>query len=259
MNGKFLKIIRIKEWVHFLGVPFLGYLFFVDSISAFSVIVIFIISIATLAFGFVVNYWADPGNRPVKTLLCITFTLPIISIFLLVNQLIYPLIFWTLLIIALCSYSIPPFTLKRFPLISTFINGFSLSLFFLFGSSFATSNLYSILLALFFGLHLIPPQILHEFEDRKEDKKSGHRSMAHLFSPAALIRITLALYLLIVIISYLISRANNFTFLFIATLLFSGFSMFTIKNKFTEDISRVRKKIKIAGIIYSLFILINLL
>ena len=263
MLSKLLKIIRIKEWVHFLGVPILGYFFKSSEIYFLDIILIIIIGIITLSYGFVINYWANINDnyRPTNTLIINSLLLIPIAFAILIFFSVEAYIFWFLTVLLLFLYSFPPFILKRFPIVVTLLNSIALSLFFIFG--FAIQNKISssgIIFSCFWGLNLVPLQLIHEWQHKEQDLENNCVPTAAFFSTKNLQRILVFLYLLVLVFAFYISyeigihpyfRLLSSIFVFISIALV--FYFYKI-NKITSS----RKPLKVAGAIYSFIILLLL-
>lgn len=256
---KLLKIIRIKEWIHFLGVPILGYFFQFAKVSILDIILIIIVGVITLSYGFVINYWADFSNeyRPIRVLRGVSLLLIPTGLIILTFSF-QAYVFWLLTILLLFLYSFPPFTLKRFPVIVTLVNGFSLASFFIFGFAIQRQVSQSaILFSLFLGLNLIPLQLIHEWNHKGEDLKNNCVSTASLFSIEVMKIILFSLYFLILIFAFYISYVTDLNFLFqLVSVIFVISSIFAISYFNLGGVTcKPRKILKVAGLIYGVIIL----
>lgn len=262
MVSKIVKVTRIKEWFHFLGVPILGYIFKSSQVYWMDIILIIIVGVATLSYGFIINYWANINDnyRPSSWLIVSSLSLIPTAILVLI---LYPqaYIFWFLTVLFLFLYSFPPFALKRFPVIVTLINSISLALFFLFGLTIKGELTFpGLIFSLFLGLNLVPLQLIHEWKHKEEDLKNGCISTAALLSPQKIKGILITLYTLILIFSFYLYRFIEINFFRELSLIFviSSLILLIYFNK-NKKVVESRKYLKLAGVIYSIGILILLI
>lgn len=182
-----IKIYRVKDWVHFLGLPLLGYFKF-DEKDPERLILILIISAFYLAFAAVLNNWYDryldisqtlknPFSKDMDSFsfynLNAIIIIPLILslIFAIISSFLCCLI--TLIgIIFAYTYSAPPARLKSIPIVGTLSNILVfIPLLYIGPVSLQTHFTETSYLALFCSFIVLIMQLFHEIEDQEDDIK----------------------------------------------------------------------------------------
>ena len=185
----FFTFIRIKDWLHILGLAVLGVSFY-SSHNLFmqKLLISLIISSLYLAHGFSLNNCFDllidqhvgkkffPSEQTFqKRFLAISFALFLINcvIAYIISSLLLYLI--TCGSIAVLIYSAPPLRLKRITFLNIFLNSFGFSIIFLIGFVSASNSVTpsALMMTILFALIFIPLQIVHQISHSEADKREN--------------------------------------------------------------------------------------
>ncbi len=179
---KFLKLLRF-DWIHFLGILILGYVYNLKSAHFFSKQLFSIILIGSLDLFHVYSlndcfdlYWKTTKSE-------VTYFKPyiIVSYIILVTNVIFSFFFakYSTIIILLGAiityiYSAPPLRLKSKPFINTFLNSIGFSILFFIGFPLSKERLTeSAIFFIFFMFIMTPIQLIHELSHFNEDKRKN--------------------------------------------------------------------------------------
>jgi len=184
-----LTFIRIKDWLHILGLTALGITFYSNSsLFTYQALLGLIVSALYLAHGFSLNNYFDiaidqhigknffsPGQTSHKKFLVISYALLFINC--VISYKISPIIFYLVTIGSITGliYSAPPLRLKRITFLNILLNSLGFSIIFLIGfasvskSISPTALMMTVLLALVF----IPLQIVHQISHSEGDKEGN--------------------------------------------------------------------------------------
>ncbi len=232
---RFLRICRVKDWLHYLGYVLLG-----CAISENFNVFYFIISFFMLAYAYSINDYYDKKMNKKYFLLPLLFS--IFSLLFLFSLNLFSFVFSTLFLTIFTFYSWPKVWLEGKPILSTLTNGIGFTLLLILPfNSFQKIIKYSSFIFLVFLLN-IAAQLIHEIVDYKDDKKIKKITTCVKFG----IRNTFFTFkfLLLVIMLTSLSLFPVFPFVSIATIFFSIFFLATKRiNK------SIRKKFKKLGVV----------
>lgn len=223
-DNVFIKSLRIKDWLHVLGLPLLGILFASkERVFTFGSVLVFIVAALYCAHGYSVNNYFDLRynrelpKRKFYALLGFSY-----SLFILNCAISYycggPAALSLVITGAITGflYSAPPLRLKRSILFNLVLNSFGFALLFLIGFAAVRRQITSVSLAFtfFFGLLFIPLQLVHQISHSKEDALQGIPTLYNTHGPYATRMVFNASVLLIAITPLCIRlpRAQFFSF-----------------------------------------------
>jgi hypothetical protein len=244
------QIYRIKDWRHFLGLTFLGYLCDKPFCSSYYLLIKIVISGLLLAFAFSWNEFFDRKFSKKRVFFPLT---PLFLILLLVKFLnpatkILTLLFFLVALL----YSLPPIRLKSYPFIGTFCNAFGFSLLFLIGVDNFENQ---IVLPLYLGLFslLCVAQLIHELTHAPQDK-SERILTTTLFLGEKKTKILLLSFLVLAFLSFC-----KFSFLIAGFLLLSASHITVLLTKKEINYSHLRKIYRYDGLVLGIVIFLYLL
>jgi len=173
MLTKILNYFRVKDWLHILGIPSLGFVYN-NSFSLFSTEFISILILSSLGLAFAYSFDTNYEILKSKTQLVpsiVVFMFALVYSYFL-NSTTFYLVFVGGLLILL--YILPPFRLKSIPLVVTLTNAVEFSLLFLIGYSILSfPNIAAIYISIFVGIASFPAQLVHEITHLSKDKEKG--------------------------------------------------------------------------------------
>ena len=192
---------RTKDWLHILGLIFLGHAYSWDNGPFFRLSLALLIGGLYLAHGYTLNDIHD-GQIKISISRAAAFSLSLLALFfcLVLSRLIS---ISTLFIVAAGHlsgflYSAPPLRLKNKLWLDLIFNSLALSPLFLLGS--AINNEPSLTIWAVFGLiflYFIPIQLIHQIQDKAIDITSGQKNTFQILGiekTKNIISITLILY-----------------------------------------------------------------
>jgi len=249
----FVKFYRVKDWIKNLGIPLIALVLVQKTYFFQGFFLLFQLALA-FAYSFAINDFFDHfiskernylGNvlkqlgKRKALFLCILPLFGIFVSFIFFSSLlaIIPL---TFIIILFTLYSVPPFRLKRHYILSLPINSLCIAILpFLFILSFYGTypEQATVFLILFF-LYIFFHEIIHQIAHFKYDKKSGIRSFPVVFDfkrSLLIIKISLIIYILIVVFFIFINPYSNF--IFVISILFSFYRLYKL-SKTPLDLKR---------------------
>ncbi|MBI3413472.1 MAG: UbiA prenyltransferase family protein [Candidatus Aenigmarchaeota archaeon] len=174
-----LKLSRIKDWFHILGIPILGY-FMVSgaTIEHLSFLKMLIFASSSLAFAYMFNDYSDLKYRSSSLLIYSgVFAIVSITVAFLISTQALSLAFLGLLTSFLYSFHLV--RLKNIPFVSVSSNSLALSILFLVGSSsFGGVSTEALLFVPVIFMITVSFNIMHEIDHADMDKMSGTRTTA---------------------------------------------------------------------------------
>jgi len=240
---RFLRICRVKDWLHYLGYVLLG-----CAISKNFNIFYFIISFFMLAYAYSINDYYDKKMNKKYFLLPLLFS--IFSLLFLFSLNLFSFVFSTLFLTIFTFYSWPKVWLEGKPILSTLTNGIGFTLLLILPfNSFQKIIKYSSFIFLVFLLN-IAAQLIHEIVDYREDKKMGKITTTLKFGRRTSTKVFKFLCFFIVVFSLLLLK--NFPLIFLSTSFFSLY-FFSIK----KVKSRVREKFRNLGVLCGIIFFID--
>ena len=179
MLKKIINLTRIKDWVHILGLPILGFVSVSNEINAIVLLIVVIMSSLLLAFAYsydisfdILRYRKVRSYPTFKTSLFLSLLFLLLSFFLSITVSYYMLILVVLFSIVVLIYLTPSIDLKSMPYIGTFLNATGFSILFLIGGSLSEITLEIIYVWTLVLITMIPFQIVHEIQDMREDRRN---------------------------------------------------------------------------------------
>ena len=189
----FFIFIRVKDWLHILGLAVLGISFYSGpSLFTSKALLGLIISSLYLAHGFSLNncfdfsidqhmgkkFFLSEQTFP-KKFLALSYALFLINC---VIASAISLILLCLVIIGSVTeliYSVPPLRLKRITFLNIMLNSFGFSLIFLIGFASVSKSINSsaLMMAILFALVFTPLQIIHQISHSEADKRGNVQSI----------------------------------------------------------------------------------
>ena len=260
---QYLKILRIKDWLHLLGLPILGYFYNIIPFNFNEIFFVIVISFLFLAYGFSLNKCAN-FYRKRKTHIFYKSLLVALAFLLPTLFLAYSISFPAFFIIAVNSfigfvYSFPPSILKRFPIIVTILNGIGFGLLFSFGylSNKPIDSAF-FYMSSFVGFIFLPVQLVHEIADKTEDRRLGFKSTVMLLDKTTIRYLATLLFALVALFALYINTQISISPLFFASSAAFGLaSAFYFWISFDKrDIRTIRITLRYFGIIYGLMLVL---
>lgn len=233
----FFIFIRIKDWLHILGLTILGIVFYSSSsLFTYGSLSALIVSSLYLAHGFSLNNYFDIGidqflgkkfipanQRSHKKLLTLSYMLFLINCLISAKISLLVLYLVALGLIIGLIYSAWPFRLKRLTFSNILLNSLGFSIIFLIGfaSVSKTITLPAIMMTVLFALVFIPLQIIHHISHSEADKKGNIQTIYNRYD----FKITIFFFdfslLILTLWSLLIGiLKNKYIFIFYLTFLF---------------------------------------
>ncbi len=257
------------DWLHFLGVPFLGYLISTKKRMIFSIsdfIVVMLLSSLYLAYGYLLNDSFDVYKKIKETTSKFKKMISLSYIILLFNICVALYFRKEAVIIILAGamlsfvYSAPPLLLKAKPFIGTLLNAIGFGLLFLIGYPVSKYSFdIPAYFFMFFFLVMIPIQLIHEVSHFSEDASKG------TFTTTCLLKQSNTLYLIILSLiifllwSILLIYKTGYpvllaviTFVFITIV--TVYLIFKYKSKNLLDNPKIKSNIKLLSIAYGILI-----
>lgn len=226
MLSDLIKIYRVKDWVHFLGLPLLGYFKFNEE-NPKRLLFILISSAFYLAFAAVLNNWYDRHldiNQSLKNPFSKNFdrfnfyNIRTVIILPLVLTLIFAYLSSTIVFLIMLigiffsySYSSPPFRLKSIPVVGTLSN-ILVFIPLLYIGPVSIENHYSEMfyLAVFCSFVVIIMQLFHEIEDMEDDQKGKIYTIPVIFGKKEAIHLNQFLAIFFMLYCLLLSYQGFF-------------------------------------------------
>lgn len=178
----FLNYFRVKEWLHILGLPILGFIYS-NGLNLFSkefISALFLSSLLlSFAYSFDKYYDRTKNNRAFDKKLIPSIASMIASV-IYASYLSNTILSLTVIdILIVIFYVLPPFRLKGAPIFVTVLNSLGFTMLFLIGYS-TNSNINSntLLFSGLIALIMIPIQLVHELAHFDKDKKMGLNTTA---------------------------------------------------------------------------------
>lgn len=227
-------LLRIEDWIHYLGFPILGMVF-----GGFSKNLVPI----TLLSGFILAYAFSLNEVYDKKIESKIYLLPLLLSFLMfffINPIQIAFALFFILIMTLYSYPIP--RLKSKPIVCTIANAIAFPCLFAIGffdlgiMNYSFVYIFSILFSLSFVI-----QLIHELSDVDEDKKEKVATTPIYFGESNT-RIMIWFFLMITImISFLSYSVNP------SLLLLIPFSLYSIVRTTKKDWYKIRVEFRYFG------------
>lgn len=182
----FFTFIRIKNWLHILGLTILGITFYSSSgLFTNNSLLGLIVSSLYLAHGFSLNNYFDitidqyigkryfPSDQiSRKKFLTISYALFLINC--VISSRISSIVLYLVIIGSIIGliYSAPPFRLKRKTFLNMLLNSLGFSLIFLIGFTSVSKSITpsALMMTILFALIFIPLQIIHQISHSEADK-----------------------------------------------------------------------------------------
>lgn len=241
-----LKIYRVKDWAHLLGLPLLGYFLPRTTLSP-HLLATLTASSLLLAYAFSLNDFFDKRINKKEIIL------PLIPIFLLVPFWFYFKLVGKILILIFflisTTYSLPKMRFKSVPFICSLWNAFGFSVLFLLGINQISEESLTLFLILFFLLLIA--QLIHEIAHQEEDKHTNTRTTALFLGE----RKTKQICCIGLIITSLIS----FFFNAAIAILISIYSVYFLILTWKKEGKKLREEYRKFGIIVGIIILVYLI
>ena len=189
--------IRIKDWLHILGLAILGMAFYsYPSLFTHQSLLGLIASSLYLAHGFSLNNYFDitidqyinkkflqSDRVSKKKFLAFSYFLFFINCLVsykISTKVLYFVILGSMLTLI---YSAPPFRLKKYTSLNIFLNSIGFSLIFLIGFASVSDSITpaALMMAVLFALVFIPLQIVHQISHSEADKKEAIMSICNRY------------------------------------------------------------------------------
>ena len=251
MLVKILRYFRIKDWLHILGVPALGFVYNPN----FNLLSIEFVSVLLLSsLGLAAAYSLDATyNKKSKLLPAITTSIIGLIYALFLNLTVFFLSLTAALIVV--AYIAPPFRFKSIPIVVTISNSLVFAILFLVGYSILSDlNMNALLVAAFIGMATFPAQLVHEIAHFSKDKKKRLITTPIKFGLKFTRFLILISLISLVIWSFFLYIYGNFLILF--PILSIGFSVFFyIILKFVKNTAKARLYIRYLSIALGLLLL----
>lgn len=171
MIVKNLNYFRVKDWIHILGIPILGFVHNLNfNLLSMEFVSVLILSSLGLAFAYSFDTAYDKFKARIKLLPSLT----VLAAALIYSSLLSATTFILTVIesLIILAYVLPPFRVKSVPLLVTISNAAAFSLLFLIGYSILSDlNTNVMYLAGFIALASFPAQLIHEIADVRKDKR----------------------------------------------------------------------------------------
>ena len=251
---RLLDYFRVKDWLHILGIPTLGFVYN-SNFNLLSVEFVSILLLGSLGLAFGYSFDANYDKFKSKSKL-LPSLIPLIA-GLIYASFLNATIFVLSVIAALImtAYVIPPFRLKCIPIVVTISNSIGFSLLFLVGYAILSNlNANVLLLATFIGIASFPAQLVHEIAHFSRDKKEGLLTTPIKFGKKFTHSLILISLILLIVWSFLLYVYLNYSILFI---IFSAmFSLiFVLILKYETNALKSRIYIKYLSIAFGLSLL----
>ena len=254
MPIRLLDYFRVKDWLHILGIPTLGFVYNSNfNLLSAEFVSILLLSSLGLAFGY--SFDANYNKFKSKSKL-LPSLMPLIA-GLIYASFLNAAIFLLSVIAALImtAYVIPPFRFKGIPILVTISNSAGFSLLFLVGYAILSNlNADALLLAIFIGIAAFPIQLVHEIAHFSRDKKNGLITTPIKFGKKFTYSIILISLILLVVWSSLLYIYLNYSILF--AVFSATFSLiFALIMKHEANALKSRIYIKYLSIVFGLSLL----
>jgi len=186
-SNKYVNFFRIFDWVHLLGVTFLGLFYVSNSVSLLAALFALFISSLYLAYGYSLNEVFDTateGRCGKKTLTSNCFSVnkgvflsSIPLVFVIIFSLLHSKEMFLAVIFGVVLgwvYSAPPVRLKSKALAGLFCNSLCFCPLFLIGALSSRRMSHELLgMAVYIGLVMLPLQLIHELDHKSADSSQG--------------------------------------------------------------------------------------
>ncbi len=261
---KYLKILRF-DWIYFLGIPVLGYIYDLENNHFFSLRLFSILFTSSLYLfhGYLLNDYFDLYRKTAESEIKQFKVYLIICYIILLTNIIFSLLFAKDLILIILfgailafAYSAFPFRLKSKPFINTFINCFGFSMLFFIGSPISRKNLFeSLLFFIFFMLILTVIQVIHELSHFSKDKINNAITTTVLCKEGFSIFIIILSLVAVLIWTVFMYNRKFCHFLFVATTFLFAISLvsYIIKKHIERELvdnPRVKIVTRVLSLLY---------
>lgn len=266
MLKEYRRLYRIKDWLHFLALPVLGYTYVSKRWDALHLILLMVAAAFYLAYGYSLNEVFDKKKN--KTELD-GYTLHFhqgfaLSLGALILGIV-PLLFFSpfnrreiLLVFSIGAlsgylYSAYPFRLKSKPFLGLIFNSLCFAPLFLLGvASITQIDFFSLLVFGYIFASIIPIQIIHEIAHFFFDKKEGIKNTVCVFGLELSKKFLSVSCTLLLIYSLLLRYFLHLNVLFFLFTLFFCVSLYIITLRFLAKglLLNLKKVISILAAIY---------
>ena len=264
MLEKIINLMRIKNWFHILGVPFLGYFFVSASYHFIGILLLFLIAFFLLSFCYSYDVCFDTLNKKksknskypaFRKSLMLSKVFLLIAVFVSIIVSIFTFFLVVVEFILVFVYYREPFRLKKMPFVVTIINATYYSILFLIGASLKGFDPAFIYPTVLIFIATIPLRLFHEITDYKDDLKNK------IFTTAIKLGVektNFFIYLVFCLLSswsiLMVYKINISPVIFFITIIYSIMGIFIIK--YGRIHSRTMITLRIASILYGLSLLI---
>jgi 4-hydroxybenzoate polyprenyltransferase len=238
-----LDLFRVRDWVHVLGLPLLGFLYARmkdPQMTWFYLPLCIIISVLYLAHGYSLNETYDTLKKhkgiyqgffqekgiSFKRALALSFAPLLINLVL--SWLVSPGMFLLIIAGAILSYvySAPPSRFKEIAFADLVINALGFSILFLIGTGLGEGIFPgSFYLAFLFFIVFIPLQLIHELEHVQEDRAANVKTTVVRCGEKISGNLILSSLILLTLWSFLLYLGEMPFLIFILTFAFSFYIM----------------------------------
>jgi len=257
------------DWLHFLGIPLLGYIVWTkghNSFSIYELLKLLFISSLYLTHGYFLNDSFDAFKVNSKTIINPGKIILISYIFLLLNICFAFFLKREVVAIIICGgilsfiYNAPPLLLRRVPFIGTLVNASGFSLLFLIGYPLLKTDIFTpILFFLFFFIIMIPIQLLHELSHLHEDRLNESITTASLLGEKHTLIISILLLAVSSSWTVLIARKGYPSLFSVASMIFAILVTVYLIAKFRLNNlignTKIKSGLRKISIIYGLVII----
>ncbi len=271
--------LRINDWLHILGLTFLGITFYsYSSLFTLRALLALTASLLYLAHGFSLNNYFDiaidqhinkkflpPDRISRKGFLALSYFLFLINCFIA-----YAISLKVLYLIVLGSvlaliYSAPPFRLKKSTFLNILLNSAGFAVIFIIGFASVSKAITpaALVMSVLFALVFIPLQIVHQIAHSEADKIEGILSIYNRYGLKPTIYLSYLSLVVLIFWSLLVGLLyRNYISIFYLTSLFCFlffYALWRIKNSkkpYPESATELRIVLRKVCVLYGLVMIL---
>lgn len=246
---------RVKDWLHVLGIPVLGYI--IDAgveIDYFYFFIMLLASAFVLTFAYSFNEYFDRKMKKPSNLFFSVLSLAV-SLIMAISLSTETFLLVMFLGILVFAYAHPVIRLKRYPVVGTLINPVGYSTLFLVGAfSYGGAHTNAMLFLPNMFLVELAFQLIHEMTHVNEDRKMGLETTAMRTGRKR--TFVMFYFILFAGILYL-TAVSNASGLFRHLIYINAglLAAMHLAVKYSASLAKARKKLRIVSIVYGVFLL----